>query len=426
MRWGVAATAVVFIVALALGLFAVRQVRRNSTSRTFVLSNGSVLVFRGVTYGTNHVAPGSDNRFMDLLPAPVRRLFHRTGQASVSATTPTGMFWFERLGAGVPMGNDWNCTVVMTDGFEATGSGARFSSGSSSNVIEGHACAITRRERLLRVRVYEENWSMGPRSTLLGEFTVPNPAPIESTRWTAEPLPETRHDDAIEATLLKLASRPRSTNSTDQAQTVAQFAIREHGIESTNWRVLKIEATDATGNVIVPQSWGGPYGKLATFEYSPPLWPSEVYKLRVEFGRANWAPFAPQELWVITNVAVPTNGGFTSVEAKTNLNGFNVCFHGVSTVPGNAPWKATFSSAGGQSLDFDITPWPQDHRFTLVRVQDDQGRTVEEAGSSYGGTNYSIGLRPKPGMKTLNLTIAMPKSRFLDFVAQPVLTNKWR
>jgi hypothetical protein len=58
-------------------------------------------------------------------------------------------------------------------------------------------------------------------------------------------------------------------------------------------------------------------------------------------------------------------------------------------------------------------------RMTLVSVTDDQGHTVQPLNWGWGGTEYHFGLRELGDAKKLKLTIALHRSRFVEFTVKP-------
>ena len=63
-------------------------------------------------------------------------------------------------------------------------------------------------------------------------------------------------------------------------------------------------------------------------------------------------------------------------------------------------------------------PDPQGHRFDLLRVTDESGRRIQIQGSGYSNTNWGFGLNIKDGVQHLEVTVALHRSRFVEF-AQP-------
>src|SRR4051794_21211875 len=98
--------------------FVSTRVRITSTGapKPFLLSDGSVLIFHGATYGTNHIAPEKFVGLLRLVPKPLRKLFGPSASSATPTANPVAIFWFNRLGANV--GRDWRLTVATRDGFE--------------------------------------------------------------------------------------------------------------------------------------------------------------------------------------------------------------------------------------------------------------------------------------------------------------------
>jgi hypothetical protein len=393
---------------------------RSREEHSFVLSNGTVVTLRAATFGTNHTF-SSIGRWRKFVPKVFARWLNMPpAMTSFTTESPSLVLWFERAGLGGGPQN-YTCGLVHADGMETAFQGGRhYASYSPTNSIEGISSTYPQREPVLRIRFYEQkNYN-----TLLplGEFTVRNPRISHAPKKPAPPLPQTVHDGDLEVTLVSLESggnrgRWDNTNIIDQ-WTTARFNVLEGGRPSTNWTVQRMEATDSTGSKLVSQSWTGMTEKeLEKWQCQPVLWPSETYKLRFEFSRKDWAPFDTNELWTIRGVAVPTNGSFNLVNTQMNLRGFKVLFHGVTTPGASQPWNEMMG--GSSSLGFSISPEPKDHRFTLVSVMDDKGK-VDTTGSGYSNTNWGFGLKLTGESRSIDVTVALHRSRYVDFVAQPM------
>src|SRR5438128_2146351 len=83
------------IVAFAFSMW--RRVAERATPKVFPLSNGTVLVYMGGTFGTNHYAPGSSARWLEFVPKFLRRMIPGGG-VSTSTDFPQTVLWFNRLG----------------------------------------------------------------------------------------------------------------------------------------------------------------------------------------------------------------------------------------------------------------------------------------------------------------------------------------
>ena len=58
-------------------------------------------------------------------------------------------------------------------------------------------------------------------------------------------------------------------------------------------------------------------------------------------------------------------------------------------------------------------------RFTPLEVTDDQGHKLQSWGSSWGGGNYGFQYRTARAVQSVNITIAVHKSRFVEFTVKP-------
>jgi hypothetical protein len=58
-------------------------------------------------------------------------------------------------------------------------------------------------------------------------------------------------------------------------------------------------------------------------------------------------------------------------------------------------------------------------RMTVVKLTDEKGRAIRPMSWGQGGTEYRFGLQELGEAKKLNLTIALHKSRFVEFTAKP-------
>ena len=272
------------------------------------------------------------------------------------------------------------------------------------------------------MRFYEvKNWSV---LTSLGDFTLRNPQIARTPRSAAPELPQTARNDDLEITLNSLSTDTRRgrQNSIKDDQTVGKFTVREGGLPSTNWTVQKMEATDSTGGRLVSHSWSGqPRKGEEVFEWKPVLWPGESYKIRFELSRKAEAPFTTNELWTIRGIANPTNGGFTLVDTQVNLGGCWLRFHGVTTQGATPPWHPMMS--GEAALSFSTTNMLKEHRLSILRITDENGRAVPSTGASWSDSEWGFGFRPVTNMQTLTVTVALHRSRYVEFFAQPTLTT---
>jgi hypothetical protein len=161
------------------------------------------------------------------------------------------------------------------------------------------------------------------------------------------------------------------------------------------------------------------------------LWPDEAaWKLRVEFSQQS--NFADSELWSAQNIPLEAGrqqdfynfnnrrGGTNTVFAETQLNGYHLKIF--------TPKQFTDAGMGAflqGGLHIQVTPsLPNDMHMTIVKLTDDQTNDIANmnqgwSGGGTAGTTYNFGLRDIGGATNLNLTIALHKSRFVEFTAKP-------
>lgn len=401
-----------------------------SAPQRFTLSNGSVLTFREATFGTNHIVSTATG-WQRFVPRMFARWLGRTGGvASQTTPFPALMLWFHTSLPPGGGGMNYDYSLLHPDGTETTFASTRyFGGGGALGRFEGRASAYPQREKLLRVRVYDRSVASNP--VLLGELQFKNPRVSRASKNNSPALPQIAREGDFEVALETLHALPwRGSTPVEHPfdqWTRAIFLVRDRGEPSTNWTVQRMEATDSTENVLVSQSWSGNTWindsgeERERFDCQPVLWPSEDYKLRFEFSRKAEASFTTNETWTIRGVAVPTNGGFTLVNTQQTVGNFKVTFHGVSTKAGNPPWDPTMKS--DHSLQFSVNPSPEGHRFTLLRVTDENDGTIRASSSGYSSTDWGFGIEPK-GARTLNITVALHRSRFVEFKARPTQATR--
>jgi hypothetical protein len=108
--------------------------------------------------------------------------------------------------------------------------------------------------------------------------------------------------------------------------------------------------------------------------------------------------------------------GTKSAFAETTVNGVHLkLFPAIQFKDQN--------QGGGQSVSFTIKadpdPEAQGLRLTLLNVSDDQGRKLENRSSSWGGGSYEYQFPGARNVQTLNITVALHKSRFVEFTVKP-------
>jgi hypothetical protein len=82
-----------------------------------------------------------------------------------------------------------------------------------------------------------------------------------------------------------------------------------------------------------------------------------------------------------------------------------------------------FPGGNGKVVGILITTDPDAEsagmRMTPLSMTDDQGRTLNNQGSSWGGGNYQYEFGEPRNVQSVNITIALHKSRFVEFTVKP-------
>jgi hypothetical protein len=310
------------------------------------------------------------------------------------------------------------------------------------------------KETILRVRPYRGSASKG-------QFIITNPAPATFPDWTPEPLPTTKSDGNLEVTLTKLVAGATTpswrggslTPTNDPANQCVHlnFTFRQNGQSMTNWNPWPVQTTDASGNWSrgliyayptngVRQIWGRMisgayipppehYG-MDGYYFQPGLWPNQPWKVRLEFIQRSG--FSDDEIVTFTNIPVrkgsqqdaddewtwdASNTNFTFI-AQGNANGVHLKLLPPLLVPDkNSPGQNKYVSVIiGADPNFD----PKGMNLTVVSATDDQGRNISSPFGSPWAGHYSLNLPSvHDDIKSLNLKLALHKSRFVEFTVKP-------
>ena len=416
---------VVLILIIGIAAVAFWWLRR---PQIITFSDDSKLTLLAVDYGKKHAPPN--------VKAPAGGTRARRGN-SFNTPTDTLVLWVRQEHDPQQYANfqyylydKAGTACAVSYGY---GGGGR----QGSEVVGIRFEAFPRRQGKFIVRVQEQG-NGGPEMSDQ-KFVIRNPARKSFPAWTAEALPDTKQNDDFSATLTKLvagAAMPyqRDQDDADDAANKgvqATFRAERNGNAATNWEPVSVVTSDATGNHV-----GGGVAKNDwqdgndTVVYQYGLWPDEAaWKLRVEFSQQS--NFADSELWSAQNIPVEdgrqqdfynyNNGraNTNSVFAETDLNGFHLKIF----------TPEQFTDAGQNSylqggLTIQVTPsLTEGMLMTLVKLTDDQTNDIMNMNQGTMGdgksTTYHYGLRNFYGVTNLNLTIALHKSRFVEFTVKP-------
>jgi hypothetical protein len=396
-----------------------------------VLSGGMKLTLLGVDYGKHHKFPK--------IKTTGRRI-NSGGPDSIDTTNDTLVVWI----LAEHKANQWpNFQVLVSD--KAATACVENWAGNSRQIKNGmdvmgvQLDAFPRRDRKIYLRIV----SYGQRGEQIakGQFVISNPARGKIfEKWTSDPLPNTQSDGDLDVTLTKFVAGAQSPygrgngipkNDAMNKGVQIDFDVQQKNQSATNWRPVQIETSDATGNDV--KGWINDYprnGESGYF-YQSGLWPDEpAWKMRIEFSRTSG--FSTDELWNAANIPVHAgsqqeiqnmwNDQMNSSRqnpkiipfAETTLNGVHVKLFPAIQYADYGDNKVV-----GIILKTDPDPESDGMRMTPLAVTDDQGRTLNNQNSSWGSGTYQYNFPESRNIQSLNVTIALHKSRFVEFTVKP-------
>ena len=429
------------MMSLMAGLFFAASIALGDDKQTITMDDGTKLTLLGTSHGSRHMAPG----------------FEHWGLANWINTAPnTTVVWIK----GEPAQQMRSIELLVSD---RANTGCVNIEPEMGSLVKSNVClqsfvlsAFPRwdKETILRVRPYRG-------AVVKGEFVLTNPVPGTIAQWMPKPLPDTESDGDLEVTLTRLVAGAPTPNwgggilepTNDPANQCVHlnFDFRQNGQTTTNWEAWPVQTTDAAGNWSrgliyayptngIYRIWGRMhdgsnipppehYGMDGYF-YKPGLWPDEPWKVRLEFiQRFN---FSDDEMVTFTNLPVKAgsqqdaddewtwNAGNTNftVIAQGTVNGVHLQLLPPLLVPDkNSPGHQKYISVIiGADLDFN----PKGMNLTVVSVTDDQGRELGHPfGTSWAG-HYDLDLpNVRDDIKSLNLKLALHRSRFVEFTVKP-------
>ena len=389
------------------------------------LTDGTKLTLLGVTYGKHHVAP----------KVKISGGRARAGGARMDSTNDTLVVWIE---SEHKLNQYPNYELLVYDRADTAcvSTWARTQSQIKNGVnIQGFTLdAYPRRDSKMILRVM--SWGNNGQSASKEQFVISNPARGKSfVKWTPDPLPDTQSDGDLNVTLTRLVDDVSFNRGNDVPQkdpmsraVLAAFHTEQKGVVVTNWQPVRVTTSDASGNSIGNNSWsaGRDDNGDATMTYQWGLWPDQTpWKLDVEMSRTSG--FNDDEVWTVQNVPLNrgswqslwnNNGRNTrtnSAFAETTLNGVHLkLFPAIQITDQNF---GNGQRQGGVRVTAD-PDLPQGFRLSVLAT-DEQGHQLQNWGPNGGGGNYVAQFPDLRNAKTLNITVALHKSRLVEFTVNP-------
>jgi hypothetical protein len=391
------------------------------------LSDGTKLTLIGVEYGKHHKYPN------------VKTTGRRTGGSgptSFDTTNETLVVWIK----AEHKPNRYPNYQLMVYDKAATACVGNWGGGNSRQIKNGMEVmgvqldAFPRRARKIYLRIAAWNNNGGGMKLAKDQFVISNPVRGSFPKWTADPLPDTQSDDDLNVTLTRLNYGARGFNGGNapandplNKAVLAAFHTEQKGVVATNWQPVRIETSDATGNHVVNNSWSNSREENgdATMTYQWGLWPDEAaWKLRVEMSRTSG--FNDGETWTVTNVPVQAgsqqdlynynsrNNRTNAAFAETTLNGVHLKLYPAIQITDQNFGDGQRQGGIRVTTEPDL---PDGYRLSILAT-DEQGRALQGWGPNGGGGNYTEQIQNLRA-KALTITIALHKSRFVEFTVKP-------
>ena len=389
--------------------------------QTITLSDGSKLTFLGVTYGKKHESPKPWGA-----PATVR-----TTHLTSSNDTMYAWFYLQRKGRSWP-----NFEVFAFDKANlacVASQGRNYGNNSTMNSVMGfNFTAFPRHGSKIIFRLME--WGRNGQADVPGQFVAGNPDRERiSDIWPIQSLPDKQSDGDLDVTLTRVGYDDNAffyNNNTGGGKPdprnrgiVTQYHIEQNGETATNWYAVRVETADASGNHLwnnnssTQRENGEP-----VFLYQWGLWPDEpAWKLHMEFSRTSG--FGQDELWNVNEIPVEKGSVNNRWQRDPKAKPVAEATFGDSVVTLMSVKKFPANQAQGWGMDSELvlyaTPDLEGYRITILKLTDEQGHEIPYYDYVHSGGQYHYTLRGLGDSKSVNATIAIHRSRFVDFTVKP-------
>ena len=414
----------VVVTALAVSVWVCWAVMTHGPVQVITLPDGRQYRFAGASWGTNHSQPRLLAHVVDHLPDKwadyVRtKLGPRVGlRAPVREVSPRLLVWFEQTGTNSVSASTsravWSSKVALADGTGVRGGTRGGPAYAKDPWVAFEFTEVPRRSRMLDCQVMLFDQNSGARLSL-EHVKFPNPLFGHFLQWQPDTLPVQKTDGHLRVQLTSFVTRPVSDGNWSR-ETVFSLALQPTRTNE-KWRIDGLELSDATGNRLrqVNPNWVAE----GTNAFPLTLWPDEA-ALRLSLTLKRVSGFTATELVRFTNLPVLKTGlGATSGTSLTNLMmgiplvvenfGGPVYVHG-TVVPG--PYW----------VNVKLPDDPPAMAVDIVEMVTDTGEKLSYSGlwrSTPRSSMWNFQSLPD-GAKFVNVTVAVQKERFVEFVAKPV------
>jgi hypothetical protein len=295
--------------------------------------------------------------------------------------------------------------------------------------------AFPRRGDKINFRIQQWNNQNGQQDMSATAFSIRNPAPRGAyPKWVPEPLPVTQQDGDLQITLSRFETEANAMNPYGMSSkpndpmsrgVLAAFHVEQGGVLVTNWQPIEIETTDATGNSMKSRSWNSPReSDEEVMHYQWGLWPEEpAWKLRVEMSRTSG--YSSAETWTAPNIPLKQGNMNDMFQQNRNNKPAAETTIGETQLELFPPIQLTADSRRNFGNQMEgvfrvrFKTMPEGLRLNVVQISDDQNRPIEFGNWGWGGNEYRFSLKHLGDAKSLNITLAVHPSRFVEFTAKP-------
>jgi hypothetical protein len=405
---------------------------KSEPPQSIQLSDGTIWTFLGVTHGTNHsMAWGKpyQRSLYKLLPAKLKGWSKASVYTFTTSNTNEPVFWLHEAGpvtnAGYPamrLLDEYGCELDQNGwsmGMSYTPPGSPYIKESISHYQFGVSYPSG---RIIGFCIYDSD----AKTHRVGRFLIPGSLQA-SPPEIQQPLSAPKQDGELTIQLLSLATGLKSvpwqyfmlTNGGLFSQ--ARFRVTKNGRPDTAWFPANIKAIDRRGQAIRfgTHALAHKDGD-AVFNFEGLLDPANgPFHLQVEFMHRS--DYSPEELVTLKGVPFPSMGNSIELRQKAEAQGEEII---LERAIGAFPEEVIDTSAQAGTTFFELTMQPPTNAIhvDLIKALDEQGNRLSvNYARVLGKGKYRYGSPPGTKAKSIDLTFAMHKSRFVEFEATPVL-----
>jgi hypothetical protein len=395
------------------------------------LSNGSILRIREWGYGRKIMVGKREGwrRLVAMMPQKFRPSKVELPSA-LSMEKPSLFLIYEPELSDGESTTTYDFRWVDENGVESSsGRGSEWNTYIGTNSVWINTFSIfPMRSRTVKLRIYEK--IIDPkkpgvatiRFTLLGEVALQNRFRDRSARWKEESLPQSRFMGKYTFQLLsaEITGEGPLAGLGDMS-TKLKVRVLNGNETDDDWSLYSVTSHDPIGrstkNSFLP--WGEPEEGVIPIYTEQSLWPAEP--LRFHFEWKHVSNLSSKELLVISNLAIPPRGGFTEIGLSTNIMGQKITVQGLAAAGVQPPWTGGFMSDGG--LQISKPRMKNDNDLTVISAVDNEGQKIKIlAKMQNGDENLCYVMRFLPSAKSVTITIQVPETMAVDFVAKPRMT----